>query len=140
MYTHVRNVSSLFTLVAKSSKQFRIMVVHRQLQFLLLLFPLLLFPLVTPFATALTFNFYTFPSNTTSLFIEGEAYTDGKLLRLTKGANETYVSGNIGRATYSQPFLLRGKVSGKLKLADFTTHFTFAIDSQGKKSYGDGMA
>lgn len=49
------------------------------------------------------------------------------------------MAGNIGRATYNQPFLLRGNVSGKLKLADFTTHFTFVIDSKGNTTYGDGL-
>ncbi|KAL6203450.1 hypothetical protein ACLB2K_027150 [Fragaria x ananassa] len=111
------------------------MAVHTQLQFLLLLFSLF-----TPFATPLTFNFSTFPNDTTSLFIEGDAYyTDGKRLRLTKSAKEPKLAGNIGRATYSEPFLLRGNVSGKFRLADFTTHFTFVIDSQGNKSYGDGF-
>ncbi|KAL6200373.1 hypothetical protein ACLB2K_030155 [Fragaria x ananassa] len=70
----------------------------------------------------------------------GDAYyTDGKRLQLTKSAKEPELAGNIGRATYSEPFLLRGNVSGKLRLADFTTHFTFFIDSQGNKSYGDGF-
>ncbi|KAK9938004.1 hypothetical protein M0R45_014767 [Rubus argutus] len=94
----------------------------KQLQFLLLFFFLLSIS-----ATSLTFNFPSFPpAATNNLFIEGDASLDGSL-RLTKSANQ-----NVGRATYTQPFLLRQNSTGKL--ADFTTNFTFVIDSLGKTS------
>ncbi|BFG29145.1 hypothetical protein CerSpe_154190 [Prunus speciosa] len=48
------------------------------------------------------------------------------------------MNGSVGRATYSRPFLLRENSTGKL--ADFTTSFNFAIHSNNKSSYGDGLA
>ncbi|KAM1655516.1 hypothetical protein ACFX2K_007773 [Malus domestica] len=58
---------------------------------------LLLFFMFYPFATALTFNFPSFPNGTTNISLEGEAYIDTQLIRLTRSPGET---GNVGRATY----------------------------------------
>eukprot|EP00258_Populus_trichocarpa_P042462 XP_024458481.1 L-type lectin-domain containing receptor kinase IX.1 isoform X1 [Populus trichocarpa] len=44
----------------------------------------------------------------------------------------------FGRATYYKPMQLWDKASGNL--TDFTTHFSFSIDSQGRRAYGDGLA
>ncbi|KAM2290060.1 hypothetical protein COP2_031646 [Malus domestica] len=103
----------------------------------LLLLKLLLFE-VLPCATPLSFNFSSFPNGLTNLFIEGDAFVDGMFLRLTKSAADISQNQSVGRATYSQPFLLRENATGKL--ADFTTNFTFVIDSVGKTPYGDGLA
>ncbi|XP_027346975.1 L-type lectin-domain containing receptor kinase IX.1-like [Abrus precatorius] len=46
--------------------------------------------------------------------------------------------GSIGRATYHQPMQLWDKTTRKL--TDFTTHFSFVIDSQNRSVYGDGIA
>ncbi|KAI5333164.1 hypothetical protein L3X38_023294 [Prunus dulcis] len=97
------------------------------LSFLLLLF------LLNPSATPLTFNFPSFSNGTTNISLEGDAYIDGKFIKLTKKPEELKVAENIGRATYHKPFRLQEKATGKL--ADFTTHFTFIIDS----GHGDGM-
>ncbi|CAB4277022.1 unnamed protein product [Prunus armeniaca] len=97
------------------------------LSFLLLLF------LLNPSATPLTFNFPSFSNGTTNISLEGDAYIDGKFIKLTKKPEELKVAENIGRATYHKPFLLQEKATGKL--ADFTTHFTFIIDS----GHGDGL-
>ncbi|KAI9402121.1 hypothetical protein POPTR_001G284200v4 [Populus trichocarpa] len=43
-----------------------------------------------------------------------------------------------GRATYSKPMQLWDEASGNL--TDFTTHFSFSIDSQRRTAYGDGLA
>ncbi|XP_050371599.1 L-type lectin-domain containing receptor kinase IX.1-like [Argentina anserina] len=99
---------------------------------------LLLF-LVLPFsATPLTFNFPNFPPSVASdIFMEGNASADGSL-RLTKSAVDVEKNQSVGRATYHQPFLLRQISTGKL--ADFTSNFTFVIDSRGNPLYGDGLA
>ncbi|RXI03022.1 hypothetical protein DVH24_003100 [Malus domestica] len=102
-----------------------------------LLLKLLLFQLL-PCATPLSFNFSSFPNGLTNLFIEGDAFVDGTFLRLTKSAADIRQDQSVGRATYSQPFLLRENATGKL--ADFTTNFTFVIDSVGKTRYADGLA
>ncbi|KAM1416116.1 hypothetical protein ACFX2I_007693 [Malus domestica] len=105
----------------------------RHLKFLLLLLSQL-FSCASP----LSFNFSTFPNGINTLSLEGDAYIDGKFLRLTKSAVDNVYDQSVGRATYSQPFLLRDKATGKL--ADFTTNFTFVIDSRGKTPYADGLA
>ncbi|CAN6558181.1 unnamed protein product [Malus baccata var. baccata] len=58
---------------------------------------LLLFFMFYHFATALTFNFPSFPNGTTNISLEGEAYIDTQLIRLTRNPGET---GNVGQATY----------------------------------------
>ncbi|RXI03025.1 hypothetical protein DVH24_003103 [Malus domestica] len=103
----------------------------------LFLLKLLLFELL-PCATPLSFNFSSFPNGLTNLFIEGDAFVDGTFLRLTKSDADISQNQSVGRATYSQTFLLRENATGKL--ADFTTNFTFVIDSVGKTPYGDGLA
>ncbi|XP_070675399.1 L-type lectin-domain containing receptor kinase IX.1-like [Malus domestica] len=102
-----------------------------------LLLKLLLFQLL-PCATPLSFNFSSFPKVPHNLFLEGDASADGRFLRLTNSALDGHQSWSDGRATYSQPFLLRENATGKL--ADFTTNFTFVIDSVGKTPYADGLA
>ncbi|PQM34611.1 L-type lectin-domain containing receptor kinase IX.1 [Prunus yedoensis var. nudiflora] len=98
---------------------------------------LLLFHLA-PSATSLNFSFPTFPNGINTLSLEGNAFVDGKFLRLTNSAVDEEKTGSVGRATYSQPFLLRDNATGKL--ADFTTTFTFTIDSRNKTPYADGLA
>ncbi|KAI5333153.1 hypothetical protein L3X38_023283 [Prunus dulcis] len=98
---------------------------------------LLLLFLLAPCATSLDFSFPSFPSGINTLSLEGDASLDG-FLRLTKSAVDQVLDQSVGRATYSKPFLLRDEATGKL--ADFTTTFTFAIDSLGKIFYADGLA
>ncbi|KAL6205806.1 hypothetical protein ACLB2K_023058 [Fragaria x ananassa] len=57
-------------------------------------------------------------------FLLGDAVIDNQFLRLTKSAQDQEKIGNVGRATYSQPFLLRQNSTGKL--SDFTTSFSFS--------------
>nr|XP_008352687.2 L-type lectin-domain containing receptor kinase IX.1-like [Malus domestica] len=102
-----------------------------------LLLKLLLFQLL-PCAAPLSFNFSSFPKVPRNLSLEGDASVDGTFLRLTNSAADIQRNKSVGRATCSQPFLLRENATGKL--ADFTTNFTFAIDSLDKTPYGDGLA
>ncbi|MED6227430.1 hypothetical protein PIB30_113415, partial [Stylosanthes scabra] len=51
--------------------------------------------------------------------------------------NVNYVS-QVGSAVYSKELFLYESESGKQ--ADFTTHFTFVIDTQGQSKYGAGLA
>ncbi|XP_062016035.1 L-type lectin-domain containing receptor kinase IX.1-like [Rosa rugosa] len=105
----------------------------KQFQLLLLLLSLLPFS-----ATPLTFNFPSFhPADTSHIFMEGDASPDG-FLRLTKSAVDQVLYGSVGRATFKESFLLRQNSTGKL--ADFTSSFTFAIDSSNETDYGDGLA
>ncbi|BFG29151.1 hypothetical protein CerSpe_154250 [Prunus speciosa] len=99
---------------------------------------LLLLFLLAPCAASLNFSFPPFPIDNNTLSLEGDADVDGEFLRLTKSAVDGEKDYSVGRATYSQPFLLRDNATGKL--ADFTTTFTFTIDSQNKPNYSDGLA
>ncbi|XP_062011396.1 L-type lectin-domain containing receptor kinase IX.1-like [Rosa rugosa] len=103
----------------------------KQLQFLLLLFFLL-----TPSATSITFNLSSF-SGADSIITEQDATIDKQVLRLTNSAVDESQAQSVGRATWQEPFLLRETATGKL--ADFTTHFTFVIDSLRKPDYADGL-
>ncbi|CAB4277018.1 unnamed protein product [Prunus armeniaca] len=89
-----------------------------------LMFLLLLFFLFNPSATPLTFNFPSFSNVTTNISLEGVADIDSNLIRLPRNPGET---GNVGRTTYHEPFLLRENATGKFE--DFTTNFTFRIDN-----------
>ncbi|KAM5586153.1 hypothetical protein ABKV19_005186 [Rosa sericea] len=100
-----------------------------QLQFLLLL----LFVLILS-ATPLTFNFSSFPANTRTLVLEGDASIDGSL-RLTKSAFDDAMNESTGRATFGESFLLRQNE----KLADFTSSFIFSINSTNGTNCGDGL-
>nr|GMD02838.1 L-type lectin-domain containing receptor kinase IX.1-like [Ipomoea batatas] len=68
-----------------------------------------------------------------SIILEGNATITNAAIQLTsKSENEA------SRARYVEFFHLWDKASGNL--SDFTTHFTFNIDSNGTSKYGDGMA
>ncbi|CAL2253978.1 unnamed protein product [Prunus armeniaca] len=100
---------------------------------------LLLLFLLAPCATSLNFNFPNFPNSIiNTLSLQGDASVDGDFLQLTKSALDPEKDHSVGRATYSQPFLLRDNATGKL--ADFTTTFTFTIDSLNNSNYSDGLA
>ncbi|CAL9017141.1 unnamed protein product [Prunus brigantina] len=94
--------------------------------------------LLAPCGTSLNFSFSTFPNGINTLSLEEDASVDGQFLRLTKSAVDDQKHFSVGRATYSEPFLLHNNATGKL--ADFTTTFTFTINSQGNTPYADGLA
>ncbi|PRQ31921.1 putative protein kinase RLK-Pelle-L-LEC family [Rosa chinensis] len=104
----------------------------KQLQFLLLLFFLL-----TPSATSLTFNLSSFSGAYSIIKTEADATIDRQVLRLTTNVVDEPRQQRVGRATCQEPFLLREIATGKL--ADFTTHFTFVIDSLGAPDYAQGL-
>ncbi|PRQ31918.1 putative protein kinase RLK-Pelle-L-LEC family [Rosa chinensis] len=103
----------------------------RQLQYLLLFFFLL-----TPSATSLNFSLSSF-SDADTIKIEPDAEIYRQVLRLTNSSVDESRGESVGRATWQEPFLLREIATGKL--ADFTTHFTFAIDTGSESTYGDGL-
>ncbi|GMY38824.1 L-type lectin-domain containing receptor kinase IX.1-like [Fagus crenata] len=90
--------------------------------------------LINPCATQISFNYTDFSqtNNNKPVIITGNATVSGSVIQLTPDKVD-----NWGRATYFEPMLLWDKKSGKL--ANFTTNFSFIIDSQGKDSYSDGL-
>jgi serine/threonine protein kinase len=87
-----------------------------------------------PFTTALTFNITNFTSGDTNISCETAFFKD-QVIYLT-GSDNVEVS-KVGRATHVKPMQLWDKASGNL--TDFTTNFSFVIDSQ-NQNYGDGLA
>ncbi|CAK9136951.1 unnamed protein product [Ilex paraguariensis] len=71
-----------------------------------------------------------------SINVTGAAYITEEGIQVTP-TNVT-LGGTIGRATYIQQLHLWDKASGAL--TDFTTHFSFVIDSSGNPNYADGLA
>ncbi|KAL3515456.1 hypothetical protein ACH5RR_022358 [Cinchona calisaya] len=97
------------------------------------------FLVIFPDAFALNFNLSSINQDDRyrSINITGDAYITSEGIQITP--NERNVLGNnTGRATYVKPLHLWDKSSGNL--TDFTTHFTFTIDSGGSRSYADGLA
>ena len=95
-----------------------------------------LFSVLTPFTftSALSFNFTSFSSQELNISYE-KAYADEDQVIQLRGS--TLKEGLAGRATYFRPMHLWNKASGHL--TDFSTHFTFVIDSQNQTKYADGL-
>ncbi|KAJ9705555.1 hypothetical protein PVL29_003555 [Vitis rotundifolia] len=89
--------------------------------------------------SSLSFSFNDFDPNGNQIHFEGQASCSGdKAIYLTRNQQEKKMNDSWGRATYCEPFHLWDKASQRM--ADFSTNFSFGIDSQGYFSYGDGLA
>ncbi|XP_052882771.1 L-type lectin-domain containing receptor kinase IX.2-like [Gossypium arboreum] len=84
----------------------------------------------------INFTFPDFNSNTHRIVYEADAYASGNAILLTANKTNQGLNGSVGRATYYKPMRLWNNSSGDLILADFTTQFSFAVDSFHKSSYG----
>ncbi|KAJ6424517.1 hypothetical protein OIU84_025320 [Salix udensis] len=94
-----------------------------------------LFALIIPSAGGLSFNFTGFSPGDQNITYEGNASAADAAIQLTRNGS---LNSSSGRATYYKPMQLWDKASGNL--TDFTTHFSFSIDSQNRTAYGDGLA
>ncbi|GLT53123.1 hypothetical protein SLA2020_264160 [Shorea laevis] len=92
------------------------------------------FSVPTPFTSAISFNFTNFTSGDSRITYD-RAFPENQVIQLTGNLVRTQL---VGRATYFNPMHLWDKASGNL--TDFTTHFSFVIDSQNNTIYGDGLA
>ncbi|RVW77820.1 L-type lectin-domain containing receptor kinase IX.1 [Vitis vinifera] len=89
--------------------------------------------------SSLSFSFNDFDPNCNQIHFEGQAsYSGDKAIYLTRSQQEKKMNDSWGRATYREPFHLWDKASKRM--ADFSTNFSFGIDSQGNFSYGEGLA
>ncbi|KAK3009289.1 hypothetical protein RJ639_014332 [Escallonia herrerae] len=102
-------------------------------------FPFIFF-LILPSVSGLYFNLSTIGTDDAnrSINITGDAYISSEGIQVTPNERNMALGGKTGRATYVQPLHLWDETSGNL--ADFTTHFSFVIDSSGNYSYADGLA
>ncbi|XWS54603.1 hypothetical protein CRYUN_Cryun10bG0102900 [Craigia yunnanensis] len=88
----------------------------------------------------INFNFISFDPNQREIFYEGNASSSGNEIQLTTNQRNTALGGSVGRATYYKPMHLWDNSSGNLVLADFSTQFSFVIDSDKNSSKADGFA
>nr|GMD11141.1 L-type lectin-domain containing receptor kinase IX.1-like [Ipomoea batatas] len=72
------------------------------------------------------------------IIVEGDAYITNQGIQVTPYERNQALNGKAGRALYVDPLHLWDNATGEL--ADFTTRFTFNIDSDGNSSYADGLA
>ncbi|WMV50914.1 hypothetical protein MTR67_044299 [Solanum verrucosum] len=94
--------------------------------------------LIIPFVTSLSFNFDSFNPNDQNLTYEADAYPTDRAIQLTKNQLGIGLNYSIGQTTYSEALYLWDNTSGNI--TDFSTHFSFEIDSHGEKLYADGLA
>nr|GMD08804.1 L-type lectin-domain containing receptor kinase IX.1-like [Ipomoea batatas] len=89
---------------------------------------------------SLSFNLSHISSEDTNVRIkfDGEAYVSGQGIQVTPNERNQKMDSKAGRARYAQPLHLWDKATREL--ADFTTHFTFNINSDGGTQFGDGLA
>ncbi|XP_039013266.1 L-type lectin-domain containing receptor kinase IX.1-like [Hibiscus syriacus] len=86
----------------------------------------------------INFSFTRFTQTMPEMVYESDASASGNVIQLTDSNGD---GDGVGRATYYKSMHLWDNSSGNLTLADFTTQFSFSIDSvsQGGMS-GDGLA
>ncbi|XP_060676215.1 L-type lectin-domain containing receptor kinase IX.1-like isoform X1 [Ziziphus jujuba] len=94
----------------------------------------LLLTSIFPFAIALSFNYTSFSPQDNNIKYE-RAFVANKVIQL---AGEKKAKASLGRATYVEAMQLWYNTTGKV--TDFTTYFSFVIDSDGRDRYGDGLA
>ncbi|CAN4112066.1 unnamed protein product [Withania somnifera] len=106
--------------------------------FLNMLLFLVLF--VVPSLYSLTFNLTNInPSDANrSINVTGDAYISNQGIQVTPDERNVALDGKTGRAIYIEPLQLWNKATGEL--ADFTTHLSFVIGSNGNYSFADGLA
>ncbi|KAJ7013226.1 L-type lectin-domain containing receptor kinase IX.1-like [Populus alba x Populus x berolinensis] len=95
------------------------------------------FTLIIPSASGLSFNFTSFIFGDQNISYAPDAYPADGAVQLTKNLRDANMTSSSGRATYYKPMQLWDEASGNL--TDFTTHFSFSINSQNKTQYADGL-
>ncbi|KAK9077241.1 hypothetical protein SSX86_005578 [Deinandra increscens subsp. villosa] len=80
----------------------------------------------------------SFSPNDGDITYERDAYPSNNAIQLTTNQRDVRAQVSIGRATYSEPLHLWDR--GSRNLTDFSTRFTFTINSLNSSRYGDGLA
>ncbi|XP_056159309.1 L-type lectin-domain containing receptor kinase IX.1-like [Syzygium oleosum] len=86
----------------------------------------------------ISFNIPSFQLNDQRITFQGNASVLNSIIQLTVGASKESPTYIVGRAIYHEPLHLWDSSTGNV--ADFVSHFTFAIDSSGSDSHADGLA
>nr|POE51014.1 l-type lectin-domain containing receptor kinase ix.1 [Quercus suber] len=98
------------------------------------MFPLYFFLLVLPTVSSVYFQITLFEPDPSNILCLGDAM-------VTLGAiemNRVHYLNRVGQAFYAKGVPLWDPDTGKL--TDFSTHFSFLIDTQGMNTYGHGLA
>ena len=118
---------------------YNLTIKHFRFPQLLILFSLFMitnfFSILTPFTSAVSFDFTRFDSPDPNILYEHAYADEDQVIQLTGSKLKGWID---GRATYSRPMHLWDKDSGKL--TDFSTHFSFVIDAQNQTYWADGLA
>lgn len=88
---------------------------------------------LAPLAHPLSFKITQFDQTTKNISYEGDASPVSRAIQLNEQS-----SWMVGQATYTEPLHLWDSSTGSL--ADFTTHFTFVIDTGNSSVFSDGFA
>ncbi|KAK3432934.1 LOW QUALITY PROTEIN: hypothetical protein EUGRSUZ_D00447, partial [Eucalyptus grandis] len=84
----------------------------------------------------INFSFQTF--NDSIIKRQGDPFYDGSFIQLTKSIERESLGGwSVGWAMYREPMRLWDKATGNV--ADFTTHFTFVINSSHSTDLAGGL-
>ncbi|RVW75768.1 L-type lectin-domain containing receptor kinase IX.1 [Vitis vinifera] len=113
---------------------------HKLLSFHLFMISIFFFLIFFPSATSLSFNFSSFGSNDHNISFDeaGDAvYSSDGCIQLTRNENDKQSNDSWGRAMYSERLYLWDQTSRNL--TDFTTNFSFVINSQDHNQYADGL-
>ncbi|KAK4263049.1 hypothetical protein QN277_028525 [Acacia crassicarpa] len=109
---------------------------------LMAIFVFFLFLLHKTNSESFSFKFDIFEPDTFPIALVGDAFSYGGALLLTRidqGGDSVVIRKNsVGRAVYLTPIHLWDRFTGNV--ADFTTEFTFVVDSGGPLLHGDGLA
>ncbi|XP_038904286.1 LOW QUALITY PROTEIN: L-type lectin-domain containing receptor kinase IX.1-like [Benincasa hispida] len=87
---------------------------------------------------SLSFTFPDFQQNNPNLFFEGDSFTSNGVIQLTKNQADGPLTDSSGRASYAQPVRLWD--ASTQQVTDFTTHFSFRINTLNESLFGDGIA
>ncbi|GFP86855.1 L-type lectin-domain containing receptor kinase ix.1 [Phtheirospermum japonicum] len=100
----------------------------------------ILISLITPSSISLSFNIPTIDQQHQGnpIVVSGNAYITSEGIQVTTNDRNQAQGDRAGRATYIDPLHLWDRASRNL--TDFTTRFSFVIDSGGSNNYGDGLA
>ncbi|KAK1431246.1 hypothetical protein QVD17_14565 [Tagetes erecta] len=91
-----------------------------------------------PYVAPLSFQKTGFSPNDGDIRYERDAYPSNNAIQLTTNQRDVSALVSIGRATYSEPLHLWDL--GSRNVTDFSTRFTFTINSLNSSRYGDGLA
>ncbi|KAK1417750.1 hypothetical protein QVD17_26884 [Tagetes erecta] len=92
------------------------------------------FLFLLPLSESIDFEITSFLSDTRNIVYSGDTVPSAGAAELNRV--DQYM--RVGHVTYADAVQIWDKKSGKL--SDFTTHFTFVIDTQNKSDYGDAFS